>query len=167
MRKTEYINKSAAAKRTGLSVRRLLELAQRGDVRKQFVSDPNTKRKIAVFAVEDLDHLKDPGRCWPVSGAERRSMLRSGAAGAASPATLPRTTERGETNGEDTIRTLVRQWMTLAEADAYIGLPEGFLLLQVKSGKLPALDVGVRAGGRWRVSKRDLEAIAAAPAAIS
>lgn len=179
MRKPEYLNKDAAAKRTGLSVRRLQELAHLGTVRRQFVKDPRTKRHIAVFATRDLDRLKNPKEHWKINGLEIRPLSGSGAAlshsGNPPSPTLASSQESVtelvakfllEVNASREKLTAPavpaeRQWMTLAEADAYIGLPEGFLLIQVKAGKLPALDVGVRPGGRWRVSKRDLEAIAA------
>src|SRR5215472_539718 len=57
-RPPEYLNKALAAKRSGLSVRRLLELAQRGVIRKTYVRDPRSNRTITVFPVEDLDRLK-------------------------------------------------------------------------------------------------------------
>lgn len=51
-------------------------------------------------------------------------------------------------------------WLTLAEAAAAThGLPESFLLGLIHAGELPCCDVGVRPGGRYRVKRRDLEAI--------
>ena len=176
MRRPEYLNKDAAAKRSGLSVRRLQELAHRGTIQRRFVKDPRTKRDIAVFAAGDLDRLKQGKPFWKMNGHEILPLSSSDAAAPHSGKTPRETPEEGsltelvakfllEVNASREKVTAApaaveRLWLTLAEADAYIGLPEGFLLLQVKSGKLPALDVGVRPGGRWRVSKRDLEAIA-------
>lgn len=52
-----------------------------------------------------------------------------------------------------------RAWLTLAEAEDYTGLPETWLATSIDAGNLPALNVGVRPGGRWRVKRTDLDAI--------
>jgi excisionase family DNA binding protein len=48
-------------------------------------------------------------------------------------------------------------WLTLAEATDYSGLPESIVLQLVLTRKLPAMDVGRRRGGRWRIRRSDLE----------
>ena len=58
---SEYINKDLAASRSGLSVRRLLELAARGTIRKRHVRDPKSKRQIAVFDARDIAMIKAGG----------------------------------------------------------------------------------------------------------
>lgn len=50
-------------------------------------------------------------------------------------------------------------WLTLEEAEAYTGLPATFLASRIDAGALPALNVGIRAGGRYRVKRADLDAI--------
>lgn len=59
-----------------------------------------------------------------------------------------------------------RAWLNLAEAEEYTGLPETFLLARIDAGILPALNVGVRAGGRWRVKRADLDAIGGVVSAV-
>jgi excisionase family DNA binding protein len=54
-----------------------------------------------------------------------------------------------------------RPWLTIDEAADYSGLPASFLLGMIEEKRLGALDVGVRAGGRYRVSRRDIDAIKA------
>jgi hypothetical protein len=54
-----------------------------------------------------------------------------------------------------------RPWLTLDEAENYSGLPAGFLLEHIAAGKLPALNVGRRKGGQWRVARRDLDQLQA------
>jgi hypothetical protein len=49
-------------------------------------------------------------------------------------------------------------WMTIREASEYSGLPKGYLLGQCKLRKL-GTDVGKRKGGRYRISKKELEAL--------
>jgi excisionase family DNA binding protein len=54
-----------------------------------------------------------------------------------------------------------RPWLTVDEAADYSGLPASFLLSLIDGKRLGALDVGVRAGGRYRVARRDVDAIKA------
>jgi excisionase family DNA binding protein len=53
------------------------------------------------------------------------------------------------------------QWLSMPEAAAYTGLPQSTLRKLVASRKLPALDIGPRLGGRWRMKRSDLDAISA------
>src|SRR4030095_14206632 len=50
----EYVTKELAAKRLGLSVRRVLELSARGLLKRRTVRDPVTKRRQTVFLAADL-----------------------------------------------------------------------------------------------------------------
>jgi len=147
MRHPEYLNKAVASKRSGLSVRRLLELANRGAIRKQLVRDPkNGNRSLAVFLASDIDRLKSGER--PSTELQISRPVRPLAPIAA-------------TSHSDSASVIppTRPWLTVAEAGEYSGLPASFLVRLVESGKLPGLDVGVRPGGRWRVAKRDLDAL--------
>jgi excisionase family DNA binding protein len=42
-----------------------------------------------------------------------------------------------------------RPWLTVEEAAAYSGLPANYLLRQIEDGRLAAIDVGIRPGGRY------------------
>jgi excisionase family DNA binding protein len=53
------------------------------------------------------------------------------------------------------------QWLSLAEAAAYTGLPQTTLRKLLASRKLPGLDTGPRVGGRWRIKRSDLDDISA------
>ncbi|MGA3074704.1 MAG: helix-turn-helix domain-containing protein [Bryobacteraceae bacterium] len=53
------------------------------------------------------------------------------------------------------------QWLCLAEAAAYTGLPQSILRKLLASRKLPGLDTGARLGGRWRIKRSDLDEISA------
>ena len=201
--KTEYLNKELAAKHTGLSVRRLLELSHRGSIRKRYTYDPKSRRRIAIFLREDLDKVNQLRPGYPSSSAvtvtkddvRRLSLPKSlipqknlsdhgdNLVLGGSPPKYLRKQAKPTKVGAATEKSLIEQvaaflvnarsnqeaiaaapapaaWLTLAEAETFIGLPEAFLAAQIRAGKLAALDVGVRPGGRWRVSKRDLEAIA-------
>jgi excisionase family DNA binding protein len=54
---------------------------------------------------------------------------------------------------------LLKPWLSLDEAEEASGLPASTLRALVEMGELPARDVGVRAGGRWRVKRADLDAL--------
>ncbi|MGC9948468.1 MAG: excisionase family DNA-binding protein [Bryobacteraceae bacterium] len=53
------------------------------------------------------------------------------------------------------------QWLSLAEAAAYTGLPQSILRKMLANRKLPGLDTGPRFGGRWRIKRSDLDNISA------
>ena len=61
MSTSEYLSKQPASKRSGLSVRRLLELARLGMIRKRYIRDPKSRKRLAVFAADSKSE--------PVSGA--------------------------------------------------------------------------------------------------
>src|SRR5215471_901231 len=142
-RESGYLTKDVAAKRSGRSVRRLLEIASRGGIRKKIIRDANNgNRALTLFHAQDIAALaENPKAPLQISGPLREP-----------PAAMQ--------HSENAEQKTTRPWLTLAEAADYSGLPAGFLAELVTNGKLPALDVGVRAGGRWRVAKRDLDSIA-------
>jgi len=145
-RKPEYITKDIAARRSGRSVRRLLELAANGRIRKRVIKDAgNGNRALAVFHAGDIAALAR-GENPPATSLQISNPVRPGAA-------LP--------HGEETANPAApRLWLTIAEAANYSGLPASFLLHMITCKKLLALDVGPRPGGRWRIARRDLEAFA-------
>ena len=53
------------------------------------------------------------------------------------------------------------QWLSLAEAAAYTGLPQSILRRLLANRKLPGLDIGPHLGGRWRIKRSDLDNISA------
>lgn len=146
-----YLTKDAAAKRSGRSVRRLLELASTGRIKKRIIRDPaNGNRELTLFSSRDIDRLAKGKITPPVSTALQISgpVRHLAALQQGEPASvIPPTPQR--------------PWLTIAEAADYSGLPESFLHSLVTDGKLAALDVGVRAGGRWRIARRDIDAISA------
>jgi len=52
-----------------------------------------------------------------------------------------------------------KPWLTVREAEEYSGLPARFLIELIGNGQLPAYNVGPRRGGRWRIARRDLDAL--------
>lgn len=141
---TEYLTKEIAAKRSGRSPRRLLELAARGEIRKKIVQDPdNGDRRLALFHAGDIARLG------------RKSRKRHSAAAAPVPAAVPALVPIAAPMPQPVPQP--RLWLTVTEAAEYSGLPPGFLRKRIAARHLPALDVGHRKGGRWRISRRDLE----------
>lgn len=147
MAKPEYISKRRAAEALGISPRRLLELSQSGQIRRHYHNDPQTRRRAAFFARPDVERL----------AAERiQAAPQSAASLAIGGGTLR---PRSQPIALPAPEAPARPWLTVDEAAEYTGLPASFLAAMIAGGKLAALDVGVRAGGRWRVNRRDLEGI--------
>lgn len=143
-RDTEYVSKEIAAKRLGLSVRRVLELSARGAIKRRQVVDPGTKRRQTVFRSADVQAVVD--------GQQRLVVYRGGAGEVA---TVPPVQPVPSAPSPDCA------WLTVDEAAAYSGLPGSFLLGLITGRRLAALDVGVRAGGRFRLHKCDIDKIEA------
>jgi excisionase family DNA binding protein len=143
----EYISKQIAAARLGLSVRRVLELSNTGVIRRRQVVDPDTKRRQTVLLARDVQRAV-------VDGQKRLVAYRGGAAPAGEVAALPPVQPPLQAAPD-------RPWLTVDEAAHYSGLPASFLLGMIEEGRLGALDVGVRVGGRYRVARRDVDAIKA------
>jgi len=160
-RKPAYLTKDVAARISGRSQRRLLEMAAKGQITKLIVPDHNNNdRPIAVFLQSDIEALAK----IPFGGRRAFAAMQPGTAATPvvegnrsiaiirpKPSGVPALPQTGA----------VRLWLTLAEAADYTGLPESWLAARIAAGKLPALDVGVRPGGRHRVSRKDLDAISA------
>lgn len=128
----QYLSKELAAKRLNMSVRRIMELSQNGRLERFKRPDPVTGRETTIFAVADVERLKD--ELTPKALAVVPTPPRA-------------------------VTPVLRPWLTLAEAAEYSGLPAAILRDLIEGGKLRALDVGVRPGGRYRVRRADLDGI--------
>jgi excisionase family DNA binding protein len=142
----EFVSKEIAAERLGLSVRRVLELSASGVLKRRQVLDPVTKRRQTVFASADVHRAV-------MDGKQRLVAYRGGAGEVAA---LPPVQEISAPSPAPD-----RPWLTVDEAAGYSGLPASFLLGMIEERRLGALDVGVRPGGRYRVARRDVDAIKA------
>jgi excisionase family DNA binding protein len=136
----EFLTKQIAAARLKLSPRRVLELAAAGKIRQRRVIDPKTKRTQMVLLAADINRLAAGTAPAPVSAATEMRVARLNAA-------LP------------PVEVTPRPWMTADQAAEYSGLPASFLLGMIASGRLAALDVGIRPGGRYRIKRTDLDGI--------
>ena len=155
-----YLTKEVAAKQSGRSVRRLLELAKEGKIRKTIIRDPaNNNRELAMFDARDIAKLA----LIPLGGAEFRlpglPAPRPGPlATALAPAPRPQPKPVAPVI-PPTAPPPLRPWLTLDEAEAYSGLPAGFLRRLIRENRLPAFDTGPRPDGKWRIARRDLDAL--------
>lgn len=149
----EYISKRRAAEALGISPRRLLELSQSGRIKRHYHNDPQTRRRAAFFARPDVERL---------AAARIQSAPQSAASLAIPGGTLR---PQSQAIALPAAEAPARPWLTVDEAADYTGLPASFLVSLIIDGKLAALDVGRRGQnsgrlGRWRVNRRDLDAIA-------
>jgi excisionase family DNA binding protein len=132
----ELLTKHLAAARLGLSVRRVMELAQDGTFTRHRSFDPETKREAVMIDAAEV-------AAYQAANTPAAAPLLLAAPAAAD--------DDGDDDG--------KPWLTLAGAAEYSGLPASHLLAAIESGELAARDVGVRPGGHWRVRRLDLDAI--------
>jgi excisionase family DNA binding protein len=142
----ELLTKHLTAKRLGLSVRRVMELAQDGTFTRHRAFDPGTKREAVMIDAAEVAAYAAANTPAP---AERPRLLIE------APAVAPIDDEAGADDG--------RLWLTVAGAAEYTGLPASHLLAAIDAGELVARDVGVRPGGHWRVRRLDLDGLAGRP----
>jgi excisionase family DNA binding protein len=141
---SSWIPKGEAAEQLGLSERTLERLIQKRKLKLAYRRIPG-RRPIAVLRPEDVEQLRAE-TIAPLSDAEVQALPAAGESRALS---LPL---RRLDNLLAAQPRPVRRFLTIPEAADYVGLPQGYLLRMVRSGKLP----GLKAGG-WRVRKEDLD----------
>jgi excisionase family DNA binding protein len=150
--KPEYLSKQIAAQELGLSVRRVLELSNAGKIRRKRVIDPTTQREQTVLLAADVARLAAASTSTAIAAPAGAADVRLARLNPALPPIEP---------------AAPRLWMTAAEAADYSGLPASFLIHAIDTGALRALDVGVRAGGRYRIRRADIDALEGRKQAIT
>lgn len=143
MPNSEYLTKQIAASRLAISERRLLDLAARGVIARKYITDNRSGQQMSVFATRDLERYEKehPRSLAPSSASSLHTRPMQIVRRLPTPPPPPR----------------LPLFVTLPQAAEWIGLPVGYLRRQIRSGQLPAIDVGRHApGGRWRISRRDL-----------
>jgi len=166
-----FISKEEAGERLQLSTRRVLDLAKQGKIQSTRVIDPSLGKPVVRIHAGSVERYLDIRQAHqsghpPVLPAEPETPAISGIV-------TPRRSARrrhAESNAWLTERAAgnypewhhIPLWLDLRQASAYSGLPAGILKRFVLSGELPALNVGVRRGGRWRIRRIDLEQFEAA-----
>jgi hypothetical protein len=181
----EWIDKHEAARRLGVDPRTALSYAKRG-VQSKRQYDPTLKQDVTLLHAGDIERVlyaRSLGQKLHEQGAREKEtavapvpkpVAQSAAVGAPHkpPAGQPPHTAPYELMRIALVEPApLKPWLTLDEAVEYSGLPRAFLLELLKDAehdsavgfvttKLPALDVGKgRRGGRWRIARRDLDAL--------
>jgi len=155
----EWISKEEAGVRLNLSTRRVLELAKDGRLQSAKVTDPKIGQQVVRIQAESVERYLDALQMMPdpeVRGGHAEGTLIRPRAERTLSALLDLLRD---SHADRTRKEIMRLWLTLEEAEDYSGLPATLLLVWIKSGKLPAMDVGVRRGGRWRIRRVDLEGV--------
>jgi excisionase family DNA binding protein len=148
----EQAAKQLAVRRNGskpqpISPRRILEFTQMGVLRSAKQRDPRSGQMMTVVSAADVERFRQERENPPTLPAIPNE---------------PRPRLLGSAPKQDAGANH-RPWLTLFQAEDYTGLPETFLQSLIDHGTLPALNVGIRPGGRWRVKRTDLDAIAGEP----
>jgi hypothetical protein len=123
-----------------------MEVSARGHIARQRAKDPSSGRMTSVFRAADVDR-------YAAAGGEPGTTelaVRNGAKAAESgpPALSPAEPAPAV------------PWLTLDQAAACSGLPASILAAMIERKALPAIDVGIRPGGRWRISRPALDRLA-------
>lgn len=147
----EQAAKILAVKRNGnkpqaISPRRILEFTSMGVLRSAKQRDPKSGQMMVVVSAADVERFRQERENPPTLPAVPREIKPKLLAAPASP-------PKQDTHPNS------RPWLTLLQAEDYTGLPETFLQSLIDQGTLPALNVGVRTGGRYRVKRSDLDGI--------
>ncbi len=159
----QFITKEIAAEMLNLSPRRVLELAKSGKIRQEESYNPETKRRQTVLSTEDVQKLAN----------ERQAVPGNPFLNSIPVPQLPAIIHTEMTTSRIPQNPLVRridppqpaalphpaQWLTLKQAAEYTGLPESALKQLIEDERLPALDVGPRPGGKWRISRGRLDTL--------
>jgi hypothetical protein len=164
MAQIEWVNKEEAGILLGtigrpLSSRRVLELAKEGRIESGRVRDPNNGQTVVRIHAGSIErYLERKRNPEPVPSPRDGSPDEPG---------MRQLREPHTSRGLKQLVNLLRDgyadrmpaWLTLTQAADYSGLPAGMLRDFICHGKLRALDVGIRRGGRWRVRRMDLDLI--------
>jgi|SRR5882672_1413496 len=145
--KSQYLSKRAAADLLKLSVRRVMELSTEGKLKRYRRFDSETRRQTAVFRADDVARLASE---WAAQAEPLLNAADLPIGLPPAPRALP---------APSAMPSAPRAWLTFDESAGYSGLPASVLRDLVAAGRLPALDVGVRPGGRYRVRRNDLDAL--------
>jgi hypothetical protein len=148
MNDTTYLRKNQAAAFMGISPRRVLELASRGDLRSRVVTDTRSRQQTKEVLKADCQKYMDSFKRQSVEVETRRP---------AAAAPLPHASI--STDAEMRI-SAYPLFVDLETAASITGLPTSHLLGAILAGELAARDVGIRPGGRFRVRRSDLQGLA-------
>lgn len=161
-----WLTRHEAAKRLKLSESRVFGMAEAGHIKTRKAKSPLSNQTVSLFSAGDIERIafsreqpEDAAKFGPPNGTINVPATSQ------EPDTL---TELFHKTGLLSVRGLpklelqpdVRKpWVTVGEAAEYTGLPFSTIMHLIKDLRLPVLDCGPRAGGRFRVKRSDLDAL--------
>jgi hypothetical protein len=163
----EWVTKEQAGVLLGsigrpLSSRRVLELAKEGRIESGKTKDPATNQMVVRLHAGSIERYLDQRRN-PEPTPQPREVREPQPSHTLSKR-LPELVELMKLLREGcAIAEPAHLWLTLQQAAEYSGLPAAVLVEWITAGRLFALDVGRRRGGRWRIRKIDIANIDIAP----
>jgi hypothetical protein len=149
----EVIAKALAAEKLNMSVRRLMERSAEGWINRVKARDPETGRPGVMFRVADVERLAK-ALAQVTNVPPRKPIDVKFEKPAAPPPKEPLLL--GAPAGSGKTELLARNWLTLADASEYSGVPARILKGLVRSGKLLAMPIGFH---RVLVRKADVDSI--------
>jgi len=147
MPEPQFVTKEIAAKTLNLSPRRVLELANEGQIKRHETYNPQTKRRQTVLLAADVQKLVEQRITDVLPAVAPSPQLAAPSA--------PRPPQLAALSPHAAF------WLTLEQAEDYTGLPAKHLVECIKAGELAVRDVGIRRGahGCWRIKRSDLDAM--------
>jgi hypothetical protein len=161
--KPEWVTQEQAGEHLDLSARRTMEYAKAMGIRRKKQPSKETGRPVLMLNWEDLEKFAEKRREKATGSAVNALKMVSKPAKALIDGRVKAIARNGESANGHAAKPRFRGFLTLAEAEDYIGLPADHLEESIERGELPASrDVGVRRGvnGRWRVRRVDLDHLA-------
>jgi excisionase family DNA binding protein len=137
-----------------------MELSAEGKPKRYREVDPETKREAVMFRSDEIKQMREEMTGAPVPNALARVARRFAIEAPAADRMVSLGQAKWATEASAAAPSSGdRPWITLDDAAEYTGLPASVLQRFIEAGRLPAIDVGVRPGGHWRVKRSDLDAI--------
>lgn len=138
----EWLTRAQASERLRVGIRRVLEYANDGHLRTRLERDPQSGQMAYLIHAGDVERFQTKRESAPVVTAVLRPKY-----------SVPSAPPAAQASPHPAA------WLTLEEAAAHSRLPASYLLELVVTKELPARDVGVRPGGKWRIKQEALDAL--------
>ncbi len=157
---SEWIGKTEAAERLKISERTVLGLASKGRIASKKERNPETNQTAVKFKASDVERygFERDNHQELANGAQTSQVAPIARRG--NPYEVSAISDMWEIVKEAAKPKQRKRWLTIKEAEQHSGLPASILVKLIESGKLPALNCGPRVGGKWRISRKDLDALA-------
>jgi excisionase family DNA binding protein len=163
-KEVKWLRASEAAKHLKFkSPRSVLLLVEQGKIQSKRERDPESNQVVVLVHAGDVERIAYE-REHPEMAVEKAEEKQTLPALRSLPAPALPASIRIEMPAPEVPPCA---WLNADQAADYTGLPATFLIASIRAGKIRALDVGKRAGGRWRIKRSDLDAIEGEPLPVS